>query len=206
MIRCCYDKQRVCCGYWLSVESDISHTHTCTRTHTHTHVIINSWFTSADELCITVLCMYNMHCVNVYTSIVVNHYSISSCVHAHYADPPNAIMMDALQLVPVDKDLILRWNRPSNVPIEVAVDYTIIVNSTNGSTTVYNQIFTTNETSVSLQFLQAQILNDNAGDDCITFQLSVSGGNDAGSAELTTIMDSIPLCKILVHILLWYKI
>ena len=121
-------------------------------------------------------------------------------MHAYYVDPPSAIVMDELQLVPVDEDLILRWDRPSNVPIEVAVDYTIIINSTNDSTAVYNQIFTTNETSVSIQFLQAQILNDrDAGDDCITFELSVSSGNDAGSAELTTIMDSIPLCKILVH-------
>ena len=123
-------------------------------------------------------------------------------MHRHYADQPSAIVMDKLQLVPMDEDLILQWDRPRNVPIEVAVDYTIIINSTNDSTTVYNRIFTTNETFVSLQFLQAQILNDNAGDDCITFQLSVSGGNDAGSAELTTIMDSIPLCKILV----WYKV
>ena len=112
-------------------------------------------------------------------------------MHRHYADQPSAIVMDKLQLVPMDEDLILQWDRPRNVPIEVAVDYTIIINSTNDSTTVYNRIFTTNETFVSLQFLQAQILNDNAGDDCITFQLSVSGGNDAGSAELTTIMDSM---------------
>ena len=132
-----------------------------------------------------------MHCVSIYTSTVVNHYSISSCV---YADPPSAIVMENLQLVPEGKDLILRWDRPSNVPIEVAVDYTVIINSTNESTTVYNQYFTTNETSVSLQFLQDRLLN--AGDDCIMFELSVSGGNDAGSAELTTIMDSIPLCKI----------
>ena len=116
-----------------------------------------------------------------------------------HAGRPSAIVMENLQLEPMDEDLILRWDRPRNVPIEVAVDYTIIINSINDSTTVYNRYFITNETSVSLQFLQAQILDVNAGDDCITFELSVSGGNDAGSAELTTIMDSIPLCKILVY-------
>ena len=116
-----------------------------------------------------------------------------------HADRPNAIMMDKLQLVPMDEDLILQWDRPSNVPIKVAVDYTVIINSTDENMTIYNQYFTTNETSVSLQFLQDRLLN--AGDDCIMFELSVSSSNDAGSAQLTTIMDSIPLCKILVHIL-----
>ena len=128
--------------------------------------------------------------------VCINHYSISSCVHA---DRPSAIVMENLQLVPEGKDLILRWERPSNVPDEVAVNYTVIINSTNERTTIYNQYFTTNETSVSLQFLQDRLLN--AGDDCIMFELSVSSNNDAGSAQLTTIMDSIPLCKILVHIL-----
>ena len=142
-------------------------------------------------------------CACIYSS-VVNHYFISSCVHAYYADPPSAIVMDRLQLVPVDEDLILRWDRPSNVPIEVAVDYTVIINSTDESMTIYNQYLTTNETSVSLQFLQDWLLN--AGDDCIMFELSVSSSNDAGSAQLTTIIDSIPLCKILVHIILKFNI
>ena len=110
-----------------------------------------------------------------------------------FADQPTA--MDSLQLVPSDEDLILEWDRPDNVPSEVVIYYTVIIDSTNETMTNYNENFTTTERFFSLQFLQDRIMNDSAGGDCITFELSVFGSNDAGSGPLTTIMDTIPICK-----------
>ena len=105
--------------------------------------------------------------------------------------------MDNLKLVPSDEDLILQWDRPDNVPGEVPVTYQVTVNSTNENvTSLYFP--TINETFVSLQLLQDQLLNDSASGDCIMFEFYVSGSNDAGTGPLTTIVDTIPLCKIIL--------
>ena len=103
--------------------------------------------------------------------------------------------MDNLQLVPMGEGLILEWDRPSNAPIEVAVNYTVTINSADENITVYNEnLYTVNQTSVSLQFLENQLRKDRA--DCIMFEFSVSGSNDAGTGQPTKIVDTIPLCKI----------
>ena len=103
--------------------------------------------------------------------------------------------MDNLQLVPSGEDLVLEWDRPDNVPSEVVINYTVIIDSTNESMISYNENFTTTQRFFSLQFLQDRLLNDIAGGDCIMFELSVVGSNDAGTGPLTTITDTIPLCK-----------
>ena len=123
----------------------------------------------------------------IYVCSIGNHYSVVSC-----ADRPSA--MDNLQLLPMDKDLILEWNRPDNVPIEVAVRYTIVISNINENVTIYNENFTTNRTTVSLQYLQDRLIKGNDGGDCILFEFSVSGTNDAGTGQLTTIMDTLPIC------------
>ena len=64
----------------------------------------------------------------------------------------------------------------------------------NKNITIYNDNFTTNQTTVSLQYLQDRLIKGNAGGDCILFEFSVSGTNDAGTGQLTTIMDTLPIC------------
>ena len=105
--------------------------------------------------------------------------------------------MDNLQLVPKGEGLVLEWDRPDNVPIEVVVNYTVIINSADENITVYNEnLHTVNQTSVSLQFLENRLRNDRTDHDCIMFEFSVSGSNDAGTGQPTGIVDTIPLCKI----------
>ena len=105
-----------------------------------------------------------------------------------HKDEPDAVQ--GLSLGPSDGDLTLSWNRPGNVPTEVPILYTIMINNTNNVT-----LNTTTGNSFSLRSLEEQVVNNNPTGVCVMFEFSVSGSNDAGMGRPNTTVDTIPICK-----------
>ena len=110
-------------------------------------------------------------------------------------DQPDVV--SNLQLVPSKGDLILSWKRPGNVPEAVPINYTVIINNTDASSTSMN---ITNGTSFSLRTLEDQVQNNNSPGMCVMFEFSVSGSNDAGSGQPNAVIDTIPICKLARYI------
>ena len=106
-------------------------------------------------------------------------------------DQPSAV--ENLRLVPSNGDLILSWKRPDNVPSEVEILYTLLINNTN--TTMLTSSQQLNITTFSLRDLEAQVLNDSAVGLCVMFEFTVNGRNEAGVGPPNTIVDTIPICK-----------
>ena len=111
---------------------------------------------------------------------------------------PDAVKILRLAL---DGDLSLRWERPGNVPREVPILYTIMMNNTD---TLTNYLNITNTTSFSLRSLEEQVLNNNTTGVCVMFEFSVSGSNDAGMGQPNTIIDTIPICKPAGYFCAWH--
>ena len=120
------------------------------------------------------------------------HCDYNSYVHAHTHDQDQPDAVKNLTLVPSDGDLSLSWERPVNVPMEVPILYTVVINNTDTLTSSLN---VTNTTSFSLWSLEEQVLNNTATGVCVIFEFSVSGSNDAGMGRPNTTIDTIPICK-----------
>ena len=86
---------------------------------------------------------------------------------------------------------MLVWDRPTNVPNEVNITYTVEINSTDGSMSFQN---ITSETTFSVHFLE-EILPA-VGSQCVEFEFFVFATNDAGTGPTVRILDTVPICKL----------
>ena len=88
---------------------------------------------------------------------------------------------------------MLVWDRPTNVPSEVNITYTVEINSTDGSMSFQN---ITSETTFSVHFLEEML--PAIGSQCVEFEFFVSATNDAGTSPAFRILDTVPICE-------WYN-
>ena len=101
--------------------------------------------------------------------------------------------------VPNDLDLepalTLEWNRPLNIPgpENIAVNYTVTINSIDGSGMNFQNV--TSMTSISVRFLEEILITQ--GSECVEFEFFVSATNDAGTGPSARIQDTVPICKLL---------
>ena len=98
-------------------------------------------------------------------------------------------MVHNFDIVP---SLMLVWDRPTNVPSEVSITYTVEINSTDGSMSFQN---ITSETTFSVHFLEEML--PVAGSQCVEFEFFVSATNDAGTGPTVRILDTVPICKLM---------
>lgn len=107
------------------------------------------------------------------------------------SDSPGA--PDNLILQPA---LTLEWTRPTigdiPGPENIKINYTVIINSTEDDGLNFKNI--TSMTSISLLFLEEIIFAQ--GSQCVEFEFIVSATNDAGTGPSTSILDTIPICKL----------
>ena len=108
----------------------------------------------------------------------------------NFTVPPSA--PGNLMLVPSDPTLTLEWDHPTNVPIQVSVNYTVEINSTDSDLEM-NFRNMTSDTFLSVHFLEERLI---ARRSCVMFEFSVSGENIAGLGELARIIDTVPICEL----------
>ena len=81
---------------------------------------------------------------------------------------------------------ILAWNRPSNIPSEIDINYTVtIMDSNDNNYPGFPMV--TNMTSVTFE---------NKRKDCLTYSIMVEAENDFGRGPPATINNPIPSCKL----------
>ena len=107
------------------------------------------------------------------------------------SDSPGA--PDNLILEPA---LTLEWTRPTigdiPEPENVNISYTITINSTEDNRLRYQNI--TSMTSLSVLFLEEIISAKES--QCVEFEFIVSATNGAGTGPATSILDTVPICKL----------
>ena len=106
--------------------------------------------------------------------------------HSDRPKPPGDLILEPA--------LTLEWNRPaSNIPgpENVAVNYTVMINSTDDSG--MNFLNVTSMTSISVHFLEEILVAE--GSQCVEFEFSVSATNDAGTGPPAILLDTVPICK-----------
>lgn len=88
------------------------------------------------------------------------------------------------------KPAFLAWTRPSNIPADVQVNYTVTINS---STSELGGIFTlADELQFSIGFLEEEL----SSAECEGFMFHVSAiVTDTEDSAPAVVMDTIPLCK-----------
>ena len=89
------------------------------------------------------------------------------------------------------KPTVLVWERPTNIPAQVEVNYTVIAES---STTNIREVVILNDlTHASIERLEMELTD---GETCHLFTFSVVAQvADANDSIPAVIMDTIPLCK-----------
>ena len=86
--------------------------------------------------------------------------------------------------------LILEWDRPTNMPDEVNIEYTITVRSMEESETSFETTFNTSALSHSFTLVNSTT--------CQLFLFTIRGRNSAGMGLVSTpIVDTVPICKLL---------
>lgn len=83
------------------------------------------------------------------------------------------------------------WDRPTNIPIGVSVNYTVTVNSSSSS---FNDVFIlVDERQFSIGFLEKIFVD---AEMCEAFMFYVMASVlDVDDSEPAVIMDTVPLCK-----------
>ena len=95
----------------------------------------------------------------------------------------------------IQPSLMLLWTRPSNVPLQVPTYYTIEINTTEDGGMNFRNF--TSYTSLSVQFLE-ELLRD-LESECVEFEFFVSATNDAGTGPSVRVVDTVPICKLLIY-------
>lgn len=91
---------------------------------------------------------------------------------------------------------LLEWDRPTNIPQDVVVNYTVIINSTTSA--LSSDALLSDQLQFSIQELEMQLVNS---DDCEPFTFHVVASVPLTEDSMTAIiMDTIPLCKLLVRV------
>ena len=91
-----------------------------------------------------------------------------------------------------DGRLILAWERPTNMPDEVDINYIITVRSMEGSEPSFETSFNTSALSLFIDI--DELVNSTA---CQLFQFMIQGQNLAGTGRVSTpIIDTVPICKL----------
>lgn len=85
---------------------------------------------------------------------------------------------------------ILMWSRPSNIPTDIQVNYTVTINSTTSE--LGGVYMVVDMLQLSVQFLEDELLNT----ECQGFVFSVIASVlDADDSMPAFTMDTIPICK-----------
>ena len=77
-------------------------------------------------------------------------------------------------------------------PENVNITYNIVINSTEDNG--LNFLNVTSMTTLSVLFLEEIISAQ--GSQCVEFEFTVSATNDAGTGPSTSILDTVPICKL----------
>ena len=98
--------------------------------------------------------------------------------------------MGDLELKP---DLTLEWKRRTGIPIHDSstVNYTVVINGTEIKEMTFVNF--TSMMSLSVRFLEEMLTA--RGNQCVEFEFSVSGMNEAGTGLPVRITDTLPLCE-----------
>lgn len=89
---------------------------------------------------------------------------------------------------------LLLWNRPTNIPVDVLVNYTITINSTSSDSEDGDVL--SNQTQFSIQRLEMEFA---AAEDCEPFSFHVVARVAFAEDSMTAVvMDTVPLCKWLI--------
>ena len=87
--------------------------------------------------------------------------------------------------------VVLRWDRPTNMHPSIPLTYIVDINSTDPDTGM-NFRNVTSEASLSVTFLEEFL----TGEECLVIEFSVSAENVAGVGESATIIDTVPICEL----------
>ena len=90
-------------------------------------------------------------------------------------------------------DLTLEWKRLIDIPTHdsITVNYTVVINSTEIEEMTFVNV--TSMTSLSVRFLEEMLTA--RGNQCVEFEFTVSGMNEAGTGLPARITDTLPLCE-----------
>ena len=78
------------------------------------------------------------------------------------------------------------------MPSQVAVNYTVEINSTDDNGMNFQN--TTLETVFSVSFLETMLRGMDG--ECMEFEFFVSATNDAGTGPPVSLLDTVPICKL----------
>ncbi len=85
----------------------------------------------------------------------------------------------------------LEWERPANIPMQVEVNYTVIIESP--TTNLGETVRLSNQTQFSIERLEMELRESET---CHLFTFSVVAiVVDASDSVSATVMDTVPLCK-----------
>ena len=91
---------------------------------------------------------------------------------------------------------LLEWDRPTNIPQDVVVNYMVVINSTTSE--LESGGLLSDEIQFSIQGLEMQLVNS---EDCEPFTFHVVASVPLAEDSMPAIIvDTIPLCKLLVHV------
>ena len=112
----------------------------------------------------------------------------------YLSDPPEAPRDFILE-----PSLTLEWTRPTNIPgpENVDVNYTITINSIDDGVPPMNYQNFTSMTLLSVLFLEEIISVQ--GSQCVEFEFIINATNDAGTGPSTRLIDTVPICKLIVY-------
>jgi hypothetical protein len=87
---------------------------------------------------------------------------------------------------------VLEWDRPGNIPLDVAINYTVVVNSTTSNITDGANL-SDQTRRFSIGNLEQQLAS---AEDCQLFTFHVVASVPfADNSIAAVVMDTIPLCK-----------
>ncbi len=120
--------------------------------------------------------------------------------YVYLSDPP-----DAPRDFILEPALTLEWNRPTNIPgpENVDVNYTITINSIEDDIPPMNYQNFTSMISLSVVFLEEIISAQ--GSQCVEFEFIINATNDAGTGPSTRFIDTVPICKSIIYLMLILK-
>lgn len=95
-----------------------------------------------------------------------------------------------LRLIPL-KPTFLVWNRPTNIPEPVEVNYTVTINSSTSELSFIMPLI--GLTQLSIEFLEIQLAD---AEECQPFMFNVVASiAEAQDSNAAVTMDTVPLCK-----------
>ena len=112
-------------------------------------------------------------------------------------DPPDIPIFLRLTLSDETGELLLKWDRPQNIPFAVHVTYVIVINGSDIDDVMLISNTTTFE-SLPLGFLEDLLIINRRR--CEMFEFTVQAVNEAGSGPVSkSIIDTVPICKACMH-------